>query len=638
MHGMRTSSWKTSTTLGLVALSALAVIAPFAAAAGKANTFAVVGETGASAQQMFLGTETKVYIVDKTENNTARVNDHAAWATEYDLTNNSYRSMDVITNTFCAGGNSLANGSWINIGGNQAVTTGGTNTSDGTGAYSDYSGGRTVRMLTPSDDGTNEWYEDKYGMPVNRWYPYIETLETGDVLILGVVLSDASRLNSEFWPSRGDPVNSTFLANTQPTNLYPLSWLLPNGLVFMQAEWQTQLLNYTSGEETSLPNITIAQKTYPSSGATAMLPLTLANNFTVTLLFCGGMTPERNDWDTAKWNIAATNTSSSCVYINPEDGSSATWQYDDDLPENRGMGNFIILPDERLLLLNGVAKGSAGYGWTDWAVNQSYGQDPVLRPAYYNASAPPGSRFSTEGLPSSSVGRLYHSSATLLVDGSVFIAGSNPNADVITDVNNATYVYKTEYRSEIFYPSYYDAGRSVPSSLPSNITYGGAYFQFDLPKSSLNGSSPADLKVSLIRTGFSTHAMNMGMKYIQLRHSYTSHSNGSATIYVAQVTPNARLFQPGPALLFVTVNGIPSQGKMVMVGNGVIGEQPISAVSTLPGTAVNVTVTTMSPATATATGSNPTATSTSSSGATGRFMSHWLVQGMIALVGVWTLV
>lgn len=45
----------------------------------------------------------------------------------------------------------------------------------------------------------------------------------------------------------------------------PLTWLLPNGLLFMQADWQTTLLNYTSRVETPLPNITIAQKTYPAS-------------------------------------------------------------------------------------------------------------------------------------------------------------------------------------------------------------------------------------------------------------------------------------------------------------------------------------------------------------------------------------
>lgn len=80
------------------------------------------------------------------------------------------------------------------------------------------------------------------------------------------------------------------------------------------------------------------------------------------------------------------------------------------------MGNFIILPDERLFLANGVAFGSAGYGWDKWAINQSYAQAPVLTPAYYNGSAPAGSRFQTN-LPASTVGRLYHSSATLLPDG-----------------------------------------------------------------------------------------------------------------------------------------------------------------------------------------------------------------------------
>lgn len=72
-----------------------------------------------------------------------------------------------------------------------------------------------------------------------------------------------------------------------------------------------------------------------------------------------------------------------------------------------------------------------------WAINQSYAQDPVMRPTIYNHSAPAGSRFQTD-LPESTIQRMYHSSATLLPDGSVFIAGSNPNADVIDDASNAT--------------------------------------------------------------------------------------------------------------------------------------------------------------------------------------------------------
>lgn len=49
----------------------------------------------------------------------------------------------------------------------------------------------------------------------------------------------------------------------------------------MQADWQTTLLNYTTGREKRLANIPKAQKTYPASGAVAMLPLTGAFRFVV---------------------------------------------------------------------------------------------------------------------------------------------------------------------------------------------------------------------------------------------------------------------------------------------------------------------------------------------------------------------
>jgi len=531
----------------------------------------------------------------------------------------------------------MGNGSWLNVGGNQAVTTGGVADADSnitaattnSGAYDDESGGRTVRLLDPCTDDSCNWYEDEDGIPVNRWYPSLETLPEGNVIILGgemyggfvnSVNQKQSTPTYEFWPSQGDPVNSTFLQTTQPANLYPLTWLLPNGLIFMQANWQTTTLNYTSHAEVALPNITHAQKTYPASGATAMMPLDPASNYSVTLLFCGGMDPERDDWDGDKWEIASTNTSSSCVSIDPQ-ADSPTWKDEDSLPENRGMGNFIILPDSRLFLANGVGKGSAGYGWDSWAVNQSYAQDPVLRPAYYNHSAPSGSRFQTSDLPESTIGRLYHSSATLLPDGSVFIAGSNPNADVITDVNNATYVYHTEYRAEIFYPDYYDAGRPTVTGAPTGLTYGGDYFDLELDAGSLNGTDLSSIVVSVIRTGFSTHSMNMGMRQLILEHSYTGYSNGSATLHVAMPPPNAALLVPGPVLFFVTVDGIPSQGTYAMLGSGVIEAQTMLAASVLPASSGNFKTTTpsstgSSTAKKTSTGSAAGASSTSAKSTT----------------------
>lgn len=101
-----------------------------------------------------------------------------------------------------------------------------------------------------------------------------------------------------------------------------------------------------------------------------MLPLSSANNWQPTVLFCGGMKPERYDWNQNEWQIINTPTSSSCVTIDPVD-PNPTWSDTDDLPENRGMGNLILLPNGKVLVLNGVGMGSAGYGWDSWALNQS---------------------------------------------------------------------------------------------------------------------------------------------------------------------------------------------------------------------------------------------------------------------------
>jgi hypothetical protein len=43
---------------------------------------------------------------------------------------------------------------------------------------------------------------------------------------------------------------------------------------------------------------------------------------------------------------------------------------------------------------------------------------------------------------------------------------------------------------------------------------------------------------------------SMGMRYVQLEHSYTGNSSdGSAVLHVSQLPPNPSLLVPGPALL-----------------------------------------------------------------------------------------
>ncbi|RSH95292.1 hypothetical protein EHS25_000379 [Saitozyma podzolica] len=149
------------------------------------NTFQYVGLSGVSAQQLFLGRPGKVYIVDKTEGNNATVNGHPAWATEYDLATNTFRAMDVYSNSFCAGGIVLGNGTWLNVGGNQAIGYGGNAVTAGTTPYDDYDGGMAIRLLDTCDDESCNWLDDPaLYMTSRRWYPTLETLEDGSAIIL----------------------------------------------------------------------------------------------------------------------------------------------------------------------------------------------------------------------------------------------------------------------------------------------------------------------------------------------------------------------------------------------------------------------------------------------------------------------
>ena len=97
----------------------------------------------------------------------------------------------------------------------------------------------------------------------------------------------------------------------------------------------------------------------------------------------------------------------------------AQYEQDDDMLDGRSMGQFIILPDGKLLVVNG-GKGMAAYS-DNGTGTTTLG---LAHPRYPD----------------------YHS--TLLPDALVTIAESNPNPDIVMDA-----LYPTRYRAEVFYRS-----------------------------------------------------------------------------------------------------------------------------------------------------------------------------------------
>ncbi|KAG5715587.1 Galactose oxidase [Termitomyces sp. T112] len=605
---------------------------------------------------MFLGNNEKVYILDKAEGNAATINGHPAWGAVWDIATQQATVMDVVTNTFCASGMHLPNGSWVTFGGNGAVGRGGNigsqRNSAGSGAwdseYQDFDGTKAIRILNPCTDSDSlsspkcQWYDDPnvVSMQKRRWYSAAEALADGSVVLIGGFVNGgyvnrnypnvdpefqggAAESTFEFYPANGrTAATMQFMIKTSGLNSYAHTYLLKSGKMLVQANVSTIIWDYTNNIETPLPDMpNNVVRVYPASGAVAMLPLKPKNNYTQTILFCGGCDMPDYAWgDYAHpsintWDYPA---SKDCQRLTPEppDGSDPAYEADDDMLEGRTMGQFIVLPDGKILVINGGLNGTAGYAeatgetanYGDMPYGMSLASGPVGTPAIYDPEAPKGSRWSNAGLGTSQIARLYHSSAILLPDASVLVAGSNPNADV-----NISTVFPTTYKAEIFYPPYFKATtRPVPSGVPDTISYGGDYFNITLPKNSYTGSAndaAENTTVVLLRGGFSTHAMSMGQRYLQLNNTFTVNNNGSITLHVAHA-PNSYIFQPGPALLFVNVRGIPSNGSMVIVGNGQIGTQPTALASTLPESVYstsNTTTTTQSKAngnTVTLTGSS----------------------------------
>ncbi|VDB96307.1 unnamed protein product [Peniophora sp. CBMAI 1063] len=610
----------------LLGLALAAAPLPLARADGLGGTIVEAGDTLVSAMMMFVGKTSKVYILDKVEGNAEQINGHSLYASVWDLESKTATAMDVQTNPFCANGMHLPNGSFVVFGGNNAVGPGGDNHIEGSTTtfdptYQDYGGTKAIRLITPCDGDVNTdagctWVDSPNGLQMqsSRWYPGAEALGNGSVIIIGGFSSGGyinrnypnkdpfysgggSNPTYELYPNNGVTERvMNFMGTTSGLNSYPLTYLLSSGKLFVQANYSTILWDADNNIETPLPDMpNQIVRVYPASGANAMMPLTVANNYEQTVLFCGGFFMEDDQWGDFTYpyiNTWEQASSADCQRMTPEpaDGSTPAYEQDDDMPTGRTMGQFILLPDGKMLVVNGGKNGTAGYGTATKVTVQaampfgeSYAAEPQGQPAIYDPTAAKGSRWSTDGLATSSIPRLYHSSALLLPDGSVMIAGSNPNIDA----NITSLVpFPTTYKAEYFYPPYFSAStRPVPSGIPDKLTYGGDYFNITVPASSYSGDANDAANATVIwisRPGWTTHAMNMGQRMLQLNNTYSVSSDGTMTYHVAQLPPNANLFQPGPAYVWVTIDGIPSNGTYVIVGSGNLETQPTSAASVLP--------------------------------------------------------
>lgn len=210
-----------------------------------------------------------------------------------------------------------------------------------------------------------------------------------------------------------------------------------------------------------------------------------------------------------------------------------------------------LLPDGTSIWVNGAQLGAQGFG---------VAQDPALEVLLYDPDQPKGKRWTTG--PRSTIARLYHSVALLLLDGTLLISGSNPVEQPIL-TPDAKNPFVTEFRNEVYTPPYLQGNPARPSSvqLPSkNLKADGSTFiiRFNAPANS------KAVKVSLYYGGFVTHSVHMGHRMAFLDTTGFVAGSTGQTITVT-MPPNKSVAPPGPYVVYVLVDGVPAVGQFVKV-------------------------------------------------------------------------
>jgi len=514
------------------------------------GSFEVIGESGVPAMHAALMPNGRVVFLDKIENYT-QVNLTSggyAYSSEYDPLTNEVVPLAYRSNAFCSGG-AFANGTLLSVGGNGPL------------AWLDPligNGFRGLRYLTRSSEIADldgqDWVEPGNRLDTPRWYPSVQTLANGSIFVASGSLNGADPAqtinnNPSFevldpeGVSHGASITMPLLVNAQPYYMYPFMHLLPTGDLFVFASKSSQLFSIANTKVTkSFPDLPGDYRTYPNTGGSVLLPLSSSNNWSPSVIVCGGGTYQDID----------SPTEPSCGRINPL-AEDSTWEIDA-MPEGRGMVEGMILPDGTVLWLNGANRGAQGF---DLAAS------PTMEALIYDPSAVFGKRW-TRGA-SSQIPRLYHSVALLLLDGTVMVAGSNPYAMPVLESFRGDR-FATEFRVERYTPPYLSGKRA--NSRPANVVLSKLelFAQSNLVIDFDCAQDASSLKVALYHGGFVTHSLHMGHRMLYLDTVGFSAGKVGQTV-TATMPGNMNLTPPGPYVVYVVVDGVPGIGQFISVFN-----------------------------------------------------------------------
>jgi hypothetical protein len=357
---------------------------------------------------------------------------------------------------------------------------------------------KTVMIFDPK---TSAWTRAA-DLHASRWYPISVALPNGHVLALGGEITLNVDANT---PEEYDPAVDTWTqlpGATLDVGQYPHTFVLPDGRVFMDA-----------GPDGRSRALDLATQTWAAFGINPAATGTSAMYRPGKILATGGGTNGGDPVQTLAATIDLT-------------AAAPSWQVTAPMIYPRYKHSLVVLPDGSVLAVGGS---------TQYSLVSTVG---VLAAEIWDPANGTWTRMAdAHNL------RMYHSTALLLPDGRVLVAGGGRLPPAID--------YPT---AEIYSPPYLFKGpRPTVLSAPAATSYGAA-MRVQAPDAAQIG------KVALIRLASITHAYDSDQRYVELRFS------ASSSELTIQSPANANIAPPGFYMLFVVNSvGVPSVARVIQI-------------------------------------------------------------------------
>lgn len=447
------------------------------------------------------------------------------------------------------------------------------------------------RLLAPGADAdvhtfepVSETWSRLPDMIFGRWYPTCVRLPDGRIFIssgtngyatspgLGRHIQDTWEYADGNGPVGGPQATGFFWFH-----LYPFHHVLTNGQLFTHADRATRLFNPegaswrrvapSSAALNAGPGITVwpYSRTGPGPGTSVLLPLHPTRDGErwvyptgrVMILGGGGAEgePEPNITNEPHELHANTPATRTAEIIDLED-PHANWRATAPMANGRVMPDSVLLPDGKVLVVGGGRYGKSGGLLAHFASVDMEGEpdkgalDPILEPELFDPATE-----TWRTLCRKPIGRMYHTTAMLLPDARVLVAGHD-------GALNMPPYDRSRYELELFSPPYLFARdgslarRPVISRVPASIRCGE---EFEATVSEHVASA------ALIAPSALTHQINPSQRYVGLG---IDDQDDSGVLRLA-APPDPNVAPPGWYMLFVVNDpGTPSIGSWVHVASG----------------------------------------------------------------------